>query len=50
VEDVLDGNEVFDGKNITERESFKQTENGYHLEVFLPYAEKESIDLYQSAS
>lgn len=50
VEDVLDGKEVFEGRNITERESFKQTGNGYNLEIFLPYAEKESIDLYQSAT
>ncbi len=50
VEDVLDGKKVFEGKNITERESFEQTENGYKLEVLLPYAEKESIDLYQSAT
>lgn len=50
VEHVLDGKEVFEGKNITERECFKQTETGYQLEVFLPYAQKESIDLYQAAA
>lgn len=50
VEDVLDGMEVFAGKSITERECFRQTETGYQLEVFLPYAEKDSIDLYQSAA
>lgn len=50
VEDVLAGSEVFEGKNITERESFKQTREGYLLEIFLPYAEKENIDLYQAAT
>ena len=50
VEDVLDGEEVFSTKNITERESFRQTETGYQLEVFLPNAEKEKIDLYQAAT
>lgn len=50
MEDVLDGMEVFAGKSITERECFRQTETGYQLEVFLPYAEKDSIDLYQSAA
>lgn len=50
VEHVLDDKEVFEGKNITERECFKQTETGYQLEVFLPYAQKESIDLYQAAA
>ncbi len=32
------------------RERFMQVENGYQLEVFLPYANKEDIDLYQSAT
>lgn len=50
VEDVLDGKDVFAGKYITERECFRQTEAGYQLEVFLPYAEKENIDLYQAAT
>lgn len=50
VKDVLVGKEVFQGKSITERECFKQTETGYQLDVFLPYADKESIDLYQAAA
>lgn len=50
VEDVLTGQDVFTGKNITEREYFEQTENGYQLKVFLPYAKKENIDLYQAAT
>ena len=47
VEDVLEGKNVFAGKNITERECFRQTKAGYELEVYLPYAKKENIDLYQ---
>ncbi len=50
VEDALSGNEVFEKKIITERESFKQIEAGYQLDVFLPYADKSSIDLYQVAT
>ena len=50
VEDVLSGNEVFAKKIITERERFKQIETGYQLDVFLPYANKSSIDLYQAAT
>lgn len=50
VQDVLEGEEVFERKNITEREHFKKTENGYQLDVFLPYAEKEGLDLYQAAT
>ena len=50
VEDALSGNEVFAKKIITERESFKQIETGYQLDVFLPCADKSSIDLYQAAT
>ena len=50
VEDVLEEEDVFSTKNITERENFRQTETGYQLEVFLPNAEKEKIDLYQAAA
>ena len=50
VEDALSGNEVFEKKIITERESFKQIEAGYQLDVFLPSADKSSIDLYQATT
>lgn len=48
VKDTLKDSDVFESRHITERETFKQNENGYQLEVFLPNAEKENIDLYQS--
>lgn len=50
VEDVLGNADVFAGRAVTEREKFMQVENGYQLEVFLPYASKEDTDLYQSAT
>ncbi|MCI8937694.1 MAG: ArsA family ATPase [Lachnospiraceae bacterium] len=50
VDDVLSEKEVFANKIITERESFKQIETGYQLEVFLPCADKSSIELYQAAA
>ena len=50
VEDVLSRKEVFEEKIITERESFKQIEKGYQLEVFLPCVDKSSIDLYQGTT
>ncbi len=50
VKDALAGNEVFEKKIITERESFKQIETGYQLDVFLPYADKSNIDLYQATT
>lgn len=50
VEDVLTDKDMFAVKNITEREYFEQIEAGYQLNVFLPYAEKDNIDLYQAAT
>ncbi len=50
VRDVLNDREVFDGKIVTERECFQQSGEGYQLEVFLPCAEKEKIDLYQASA
>lgn len=46
--DVLGGNDVFDTKVITARETFERNEEGYVLSVSLPYAKKEEVDLYQS--
>ena len=50
VEDALSEKDVFSKKIITERESFKQIETGYQLDVHLPGADKSSIDLYQAAT
>lgn len=50
VEDVLADRDVFAVKIITDREYFEQTKEGYQLNVFLPYAEKGNIDLYQAAA
>ena len=50
VEDALSESGVFEKKIITERENFKQVETGYQLDVFLPCADKSSIDLYQTAT
>lgn len=48
-EDALSGNDVFEGKIITEREHYKQTKEGYQLDIFLPGADKSDMDLYQAA-
>lgn len=48
VDDVLSANNVFEKKIITDRESFVQVKSGYQLDLFLPYADKSNIDLYQS--
>lgn len=48
-EDALSGNDVFAEKIITEREHFKQTKEGYQLDIFLPGADRSDMDLYQAA-
>lgn len=48
VDDVLSKDNVFEKKIITDRERFVQIKNGYQLDLFLPYANKSSIDLYQT--
>lgn len=50
VQDVLDENDVFAAKAITERECFKQDGDAYQLEVVLPCARKEDVDLYQGGT
>ena len=50
VVDVLSRGDVFEVKNVTERETFTQTETGYQLDVNIPGADKEDIDLYQAAT
>lgn len=50
VQDVLADKEVFALKDITQRETFVQNEKGYVLQVFLPNAVKEEVDLYQAAT
>ena len=50
VDDVLAGEDVFASAPVTQREKFVQTKQGYRLDVFLPGARKEDIDLYQAAT
>lgn len=48
VRDALDQNDVFETRILTERETFRKLEEGYELEIFLPGAKKEDVDLFQS--
>ncbi|MCR5459758.1 MAG: ArsA family ATPase [Acetatifactor sp.] len=48
VRDVLDGMDVFATKILTERETFQAVDGGYELKVFMPGADKDEIDLFQS--
>lgn len=48
--DALTGDEVFEAREITQRESFEQNSKGYMLKLSLPFVEKSEVDLYQSDS
>ncbi|MCR5252004.1 MAG: ArsA family ATPase [Lachnospiraceae bacterium] len=50
VRDVLVNERVFTTVITNERERFERTEDGYRLEISIPGAEKEKIDLFQTAS
>jgi Oxyanion-translocating ATPase len=50
VVDVLSKDDCFEVKNVTERESFTQTETGYQLDIYIPGADKSDIDLFQSTT
>lgn len=49
-QDALTKEDIFDAKVINKEESFEQNEEGYLLQVSLPYAEKENMDLYKSGT
>lgn len=48
--DVLEQADVFEAKVITDREAFEKNEKGYALSISIPYAEKNELDLFQSAT
>lgn len=48
--DVLDGEDVFVGTVVTDREAFEKNDKGYLLTVSIPYADKKDLDLYQASS
>lgn len=48
-EDGLDSH-VFECKAITHREHFVENEKGYELQVYIPNAKKEDLDLHQTES
>ena len=50
VRDVLDREDAFEVRTITERERFEKTEDGYCIKVALPGADKADIDLYQATT
>lgn len=46
--DSLDDNEIFKVLKRKENEIFEKIDNGYSLKVFIPFANKEDFDIYQS--
>jgi arsenite/tail-anchored protein-transporting ATPase len=50
VEDVLGENRVMEVLTKERNEEYDKTEGGYRLSVFLPYAEKENIQLHETGN
>ena len=48
IKDKANGSDVFATKILTERETFQAVDGGYELKVFMPGADKNEIDLFQS--
>lgn len=48
--DVLTDDSIFETKEINNREVFEKNEKGYALLLNIPFASKDEINLYQSAS
>ena len=46
--DFLEDKKIFDVLKITENETFKKLEQGYLLDLYIPFVDKSHFDLYQS--
>lgn len=46
--DALSDNDIFEVKEILERESFEMVDDGYTLKVIIPGISKDELDIYQS--
>lgn len=49
-EDSLNDNNIFDVLKKSDNEVFKKTEDGYTLTLYIPFADKDKFDFYQSAN
>ncbi|MBK1809834.1 ArsA family ATPase [Clostridium sp. YIM B02505] len=50
VKDSLEDDHIFDVLKITNNEVFQITENGYRLDVYLPFSNKGDFDLFESGT
>lgn len=50
VKDSLEGDDLFKVNNVINNEKFEKTEDGYILEVYLPFADKGDLDLFETGS
>ncbi|MHC1685179.1 MAG: ArsA family ATPase [Clostridiaceae bacterium] len=50
VEDSLDSKDIFDVQKVTINERFEKTEEGYRLQVYVPFADKGDLDLYETGT
>lgn len=50
VDDVLDQDDIFDVLKANSNETFEKTDNGYKLELYIPFTDKRDFDLFQSGT
>lgn len=50
VEDSLSSEDIFNVQKVTINERFEKTEEGYRLEVYVPFADKKDLDLYETGT
>lgn len=50
IQDSLKDQNLFNVLKTTDNEVFQKTENGYTLEVFVPFTDKRDFDLYESGT
>lgn len=48
--DSLNSKDIFDVQRVTVNERFEKTEEGYRLQVFVPFADKKDLDLYETGT
>jgi arsenite-transporting ATPase len=49
-EDSLKDNNIFEVLKTTPNETYKKTEKGYQLDVYIPFTDKKDFDLFESST
>lgn len=49
-DDALTSDELFKVRSIIQNEIFEKTENGYSLKLYLPFAQKDKLDMFETGT